>query len=111
MACPALDFGLGAGQSCGARLFVAFDASGFFSPANSGVAHRQKLLFKKTITMQKPFTLSAHLLKRRLMAALVTLLFGAVVMFYWRLSHKQKITMSNVGGKTNACTCSQRLDQ
>ncbi len=41
MACPARDFGFGAGQSCGATLFVAFDASGF-SPQLTTVVHTGK---------------------------------------------------------------------
>ncbi|MDZ7303718.1 MAG: hypothetical protein ONB44_16415 [candidate division KSB1 bacterium] len=62
--------------------------------------------------MQQPSQSPTAWFKRRAIISLVTIiLLVAGVGLYWHLAQSQEIKKLNAGGKGNACTCSQRLDQ
>ena len=48
---------------------------------------------------------------KMLISLLAIILLLAGVSIYWRLWHRNDSEMLNVGGRENACTCSQRLNQ
>jgi len=62
--------------------------------------------------MKQPLQSLLALFKRKAAIGLLAIiLLAAGVGIYWHLSRGQNIEMLNVGGKNNACTCSQRLNQ
>lgn len=62
--------------------------------------------------MQQPFKyLPAWFKRKAIIGIFLILLLVAGVGMYWQFARGPKIEKLNVGGKGNACTCSQRLNQ
>lgn len=62
--------------------------------------------------MQQPFKSLPAWLKRRTLISLVAIIpLVTGVGLYWHLSNGREIEKSKVGGRENAGTCSQRLNQ
>jgi hypothetical protein len=62
--------------------------------------------------MQQAFKSLHPLFKRKAVISLFIIILLAVgVGLYWHFAQSQEIVKLNVGGKENACTCTQRLNQ
>jgi hypothetical protein len=62
--------------------------------------------------MQQPLKSLLALFKHKAVIRLfIIILLAAGVGIYWHRSRSAKFEALNVGGKDNACTCTQRLNQ